>query len=140
MCWLAALSDIEAGSVSRVILETGLEVYRGARIGELSLGIRQRLAIAGTLLGDPGAVLFDEPLNGLDVPGIVWFRELLGRLADEQKTVVVATHLLGEVALTADRIAILDRGRLTAAGALGAVVPAGADRRQWLEQALMACA
>lgn len=140
MCWLAALSDIEAGSVSRVILETGLEVYRGARIGELSLGIRQRLAIAGTLLGDSGAVLFDEPLNGLDVPGIVWFRELLGRLADEQKTVVVATHLLGEVALTADRIAILDRGRLTAAGALGAVVPAGADRRQWLEQALMACA
>lgn len=140
LCWLAALSDIEDEAVARVILETGLDAYRDTRIGELSLGIRQRLAIAGTLLGDPAAVLFDEPLNGLDVPGIVWFRELLSRLAGEQKTVVVATHLLGEVALTADRIVILDRGRVVAAGALGAVVPSGADRRQWLEHALMECA
>lgn len=139
MCWLAALADIGPEPVARVMAEAGLDAYRREHIGGLSLGARQRLAIAAALLDDPPAVLFDEPLNGLDIPGIVWFRELLCRLAAEQRTVVVATHLLGEVVVTADRIVMLDRGRLWRAGPLQDVVPAGSDHRQWLESALMDC-
>ena len=85
-------------------------------------------------------MLFDEPLNGLDVPGIVWFRGLLRKLAAEGNTVVVATHMLAEVSLSADRIMVLQGGRLNTAGALADVVPSGADTRAWLESTLLECA
>ena len=123
-----------------VIAEVGLWACRAERISTLSLGARQRLAISGALLGDPEALVFDEPLNGLDVPGIVWFRSLLSGLAQQGKTVVIASHLLGEVVLTADRVAILERGRATAAGSLAAIVPAADDPREHLENKLMSMA
>jgi ABC-2 type transport system ATP-binding protein len=84
-------------------------------------------------------VLFDEPLNGLDVPGIVWFRGLLRELADAGCAVVVATHLLAEVVLSADRVVLLERGRVRLDGALDTVVPGGAEPRDWLESTLLEC-
>ncbi len=135
--WLAALDGLDEADVWAVLDETGLRPRRRERIAALSLGARQRVAIAGALLSRPRAMLFDEPLNGLDVPGIVWFRGLLRRLADAGHTVVVATHMLAEVGLSADGIAILDRGRLRTAGALPDVVPPTADTRGWLESALL---
>lgn len=137
--WLAALAGVEAGRVDEVLDEAGLAPLRGRRIGALSLGARQRVAIAGALLCRPRALLFDEPLNGLDVPGIVWFRGLLRRLADTGCAVVVATHLLSEVVLSADRVLLLQYGRVHADGTLAEVVPAGADPRDWLESALLDC-
>ncbi|MBY0286130.1 ABC transporter ATP-binding protein [Mycolicibacterium gadium] len=137
LAWLAALSGIGSARVDAILDETGLLGQRSVRIGRLSLGARQRLAIAGALLGEPRALLFDEPLNGLDVPGIVWFRSLLRRLAKAGCTVVVATHLLGEVALTADRIALLVDGQIQTVGALQQLAPEGEDTREWLENALL---
>ncbi|BBZ34478.1 ABC transporter ATP-binding protein [Mycolicibacterium confluentis] len=137
--WLAALTGVEAGRVDDVLEEAGLTPLRHRRIGALSLGARQRVAIAGALLCRPRALLFDEPLNGLDVPGIVWFRGLLRRLADSGCAVVVATHLLAEVVLSADRVLMLRGGRVHADGTLAEVVPAGADPRDWLESALLDC-
>lgn len=135
--WVAALDDLADADVWAVLDETGLRPWCRERIAGVSLGVRQRLAIAGTLLCRPRAMLFDEPLNGLDVPGIVWFRGLLRQFADAGHTVVVATHMLAEVRLSADRIAILDRGRLRSAGALSDVIPPDADSREWLETALL---
>lgn len=140
LSWLAALSGIGPARVDAVLGETGLLDQRTVRIGRLSLGARQRLAIAGALLGEPRALLFDEPLNGLDIPGIVWFRCLLRRLAAAGATVVIATHLLGEVVLTADRIALLVNGRVRTLGALEQLIPAGQDTREWLEATLLECA
>ncbi len=140
LSWLAALSGIDDARLDTVLLETELHADRSRRIDRLSLGMRQRVAIAGTLLADPHTLLFDEPLNGLDVPGIVWFRSLVRRLADQGRTVVVATHLLGEVVLTADHVALLGRGRMQAAGELARLAPNGADTRQWLEATLLECA
>lgn len=137
LCWLAALAGIATARVGEVLDETGLRAVRSERIGSLSLGVRQRLAIAGALLCRPRALLFDEPLNGLDVPGVVWFRDLLRRLADAGCTVVVATHMLSEVLLTADRIAILDAGRLRLVDSLDDAIPADADGQEWLESELL---
>lgn len=135
--WLAALAGAGVDRVTDVLEETGLHAQRRERIGALSLGARQRLSIAGALLCRPRALLFDEPLNGLDVPGIVWFRGLLGRLSDDGCAVVVATHLLAEVVLSADRVLLLDGGRPRVDGALDHVVPAGREPRDWLESALL---
>lgn len=139
LCWLAALTGTSTARVTEVIQETGLCSARSGHIGSLSLGARQRLAIAGALLCRPRALLFDEPLNGLDVPGVVWFRELLRQLAEAGCVVMLATHMLSEVMLTADHIAILDGGRLRMAGSLKETIPADAAGQQWLESALMEC-
>ncbi|MCK0174932.1 MULTISPECIES: ABC transporter ATP-binding protein [Mycobacteriaceae] len=138
--WLAALAGVDDGRVEEVLDQAGLATHRGHLIGALSLGARQRLAIAGALLCRPAALLFDEPLNGLDVPGIVWFRSLLRDLADAGCAVVVATHLLSEVVLSADRVVVLADGRPRVDGALAGVVPVGADPRDWLESMLLDCA
>jgi ABC-2 type transport system ATP-binding protein len=140
MRWLASLAGVDRVRVEVVLADAGLLELGGVRIGRLSLGMRQRLAIAGTQLCAPRALLFDEPLNGLDVPGIIWFRTLLRRLANDGCTVVVATHLLGEVVLTADRIAVLVGGRMQAVGDLDQLTPRGADAREWLETTLLECA
>ncbi|MGE2731725.1 ABC transporter ATP-binding protein [Mycolicibacterium vaccae] len=140
LSWRAALTGLPAAAVHAALAEVGVAEQRGRRIADLSLGARQRLAIAGALLGDPAAVIFDEPLNGLDVPGILWFRNLLRRLAEQGKAVVLATHLLGEVVHSADRATILVAGRIDVSGPLGDLVPAGADHQHWLEQTLVAAA
>lgn len=137
LSWLAALAGVDTARVEEVLVTTDLQDRRADRIDRLSLGVRQRLAIAGALLADPQALLFDEPLNGLDVPGIVWFRSLLRGLAEQGRTVVVATHLLSEVALTADRIAVLADGRLVIVGDLEHLTPPGVESREWLETTLL---
>lgn len=138
LTWRAALNGLPIHAVHDALSEADMLGQRNRRISGLSLGARQRIAIAGALLGNPDALIFDEPLNGLDVPGILWFRNLLRRLADQGKAVVLATHLLGEVVQTADRAAILVDGRIEVSGALGDLIPDGADRQHWLEQTLVA--
>ncbi|PZS32989.1 MAG: hypothetical protein DLM58_08795 [Pseudonocardiales bacterium] len=85
----------------------------------------QRLGIAGALLGDPGVLMFDEPVNGLDPEGIVWVRTLMRALAAEGRTVLVSSHLMSEMAITADRLIIIGRGRLIAEGTVEAVLHGG---------------
>ena len=111
---LAASNRIPAARVDAVLEETGLASVARHRVKTYSLGMRQRLGIAGALLGDPEVVLLDEPSNGLDPEGIVWIRELLRRLAAEGRTVLVSSHLMNETASFADHLVVLGRGRLLA--------------------------
>jgi ABC-2 type transport system ATP-binding protein len=100
----------------------GLSDVAGRRVGGFSLGMRQRLSLAGALLGDPGVLVFDEPLNGLDPDGIRWLRGLLRELAAQNRTVFVSSHLLSEVAQTVDEVVVLSRGRLVAQTTLSDLV------------------
>ncbi len=100
--------------VAEVIELVGLGSAARRRIKGYSLGMRQRLGIAAALLGDPRVLLFDEPVNGLDLDGVRWIRGLLRRLADEGRTVLVSSHLLSEMQQTADRLVVIGRGRLLA--------------------------
>ena len=90
----------------------GLSEVAGKKAGGFSLGMSQRLGLAGALLGDPKVLLFDEPVNGLDPEGIVWIRKFMQRLAAEGRTVLVSSHLLSEMALTAEQLVVIGRGRL----------------------------
>jgi len=94
----------------------GLSSVAGQRAGKFSLGMSQRLGIAAALLGDPEVLLFDEPVNGLDPDGIRWVRNLLKGLAREGRTVFVSSHLMSEMALTADHLVVIGKGRLISAG------------------------
>jgi len=100
--------------VAEVIDQVGLGSAARRRIKGYSLGMRQRLGIAAALLGDPRVLLFDEPINGLDLDGVRWIRELLRRLADDGRTVLVSSHLMSEMQQTADRLIVIGRGRLIA--------------------------
>lgn len=110
----ARANGIDNRRVDEVIEQVGLEGAARRRIKGYSLGMRQRLGIAAALLGDPRVVLFDEPINGLDLDGVRWIRELLRRLADEGRTVLVSSHLMSEMQQTADRLVVIGRGRLIA--------------------------
>ena len=92
----------------------GLRDVARKRVGQFSLGMGQRLGIASALLGDPHTLLLDEPVNGLDPEGIHWIRTLLKKLAAEGRTVFVSSHLMSEMALTADHLIVIGRGRLIA--------------------------
>ena len=96
---LARSNGIGRGRVGEVLEQVGLAEVAGRRVGGFSLGMRQRLGIAAALLGDPGVLMFDEPVNGLDPEGIRWIRELMRRLAGEGRTVLVSSHLMSEMAL-----------------------------------------
>jgi ABC-2 type transport system ATP-binding protein len=109
---LAQTNAIPRSRVDEVLALVGLERVAHKRAGTFSLGMGQRLGIAVALLGDPGVLLFDEPVNGLDPDGIIWVRTLLKRLASEGRTVFMSSHLISEMAMTADRIVIIGRGRL----------------------------
>jgi ABC-2 type transport system ATP-binding protein len=111
---LARTNAIPRSRVDEVLALVGLTDAAHRRAGTFSLGMGQRLGIAAALLGDPGVLLFDEPVNGLDPDGIIWVRTLLQRLAAEGRTVFMSSHLIGEMAMTADRIVIIGRGRLIA--------------------------
>ncbi|WP_097320063.1 ABC transporter ATP-binding protein [Paractinoplanes atraurantiacus] len=111
---LAASNDIPGSRVDEVLGIVGLSGVAGRRAGTYSLGMRQRLGVAVALLGDPAVLLLDEPVNGLDPEGIRWIRELLRGLAAEGRTVFVSSHLIAEMALTADRLVVIGRGRLLA--------------------------
>jgi ABC-2 type transport system ATP-binding protein len=112
--WIAASNGIPFTRVDEVLDIVGLESAAGKNAGALSLGMSQRLGIAAALLGDPPVLLFDEPVNGLDPEGIKWVRTLMRALAAEGRTVFVSSHLLAEMANTADRLVVIGRGRLIA--------------------------
>jgi ABC-2 type transport system ATP-binding protein len=111
---MAASNKLPKSSVDKVLEMVGLTQVANKRAGAYSLGMSQRLGIAGALLGDPEVLLFDEPVNGLDPEGIVWIRTFMHRLADEGRTVLVSSHLLSEMALTAEELIVIGRGRLIA--------------------------
>lgn len=109
---LAQSNAIPARRVDEVLGLVGLEAAGGRRVGGYSLGMNQRLGIAAALLGDPPILIFDEPVNGLDPEGIVWIRHLMRRLAAEGRTVLVSSHLMNEMALTADHLIVIGKGKL----------------------------
>jgi ABC-2 type transport system ATP-binding protein len=111
---LAQTHGIPATRVREVLAMVGLESVARRRVRGFSLGMGQRLGIAAALLGDPGVLLLDEPVNGLDPEGIRWVRGLLRSLAADGRTVLVSSHLIGEIARTADHVVVIGRGRLLA--------------------------
>jgi ABC-2 type transport system ATP-binding protein len=118
----ARTNGIPRRRVDEVIEEVGLGSAARRRIKGYSLGMRQRLGIAAALLGDPRVLLFDEPINGLDLDGVRWIRGLLRRLADEGRTVLVSSHLMSEMEQTADRLVVIGRGRLIADATTGEIL------------------
>ncbi|MDQ0845879.1 ABC transporter ATP-binding protein [Streptomyces sp. V1I6] len=115
---LARSNRIPRARVGTVLEQVGLAGAARRRIGGYSLGMRQRLGIAGALLGDPPVLLFDEPLNGLDPEGVKWVRGLFRELAAEGRTVFVSSHLMSEMEHTADELVVIGRGELIAAESL----------------------
>jgi ABC-2 type transport system ATP-binding protein len=111
---LAQTHGIPRSRVDDLIAMVGLQEVAGTRVGAFSLGMGQRLGIAAALLGDPETVLLDEPINGLEPEGIRWVRGLLRGLAAEGRTVLLSSHLMSEMALTADHLVVIGRGRLIA--------------------------
>lgn len=111
---LALSNAIDRHRVDEVLELVGLTAVAGKRVGKYSLGMAQRLGIAAALLGDPPVLLFDEPVNGLDPEGIRWVRTLCRGLAAEGRTVFISSHLMAEMALTADHLVVIGKGRLIA--------------------------
>jgi ABC-2 type transport system ATP-binding protein len=128
LLWLARSNRLPRGRIDEVLGLVGLTAVARRRVGGFSLGMRQRLGIAAALLGDPPVLLLDEPVNGLDPEGVHWLRGLLRGLAAEGRTVLVSSHLLAELAGTADRLLVLGRGRLLADAAVDEFVAAAATR------------
>ena len=120
---LADAADIPGGRADEVLEQVGLGAAARRRVREFSLGMRQRLGLAAALLGDPRVLLLDEPANGLDPAGIAWLRGLMRGLADEGRTVIVASHVLSEVAQIADHVVIVSAGQVRFAGPLGEIGP-----------------
>ncbi|MGV9676939.1 ABC transporter ATP-binding protein [Nocardia sp. NPDC003482] len=112
LSWQARLGGIPVREVGEVLDRVGLSEVGNRLVGRFSLGMSQRLGIASALLGDPRTIVLDEPDNGLDVDGVLWLRELLTGLANQGRTLLVASHNLTEVEITADRIVIMGRGRI----------------------------
>lgn len=119
---LAASNGIPAKRVDEVLEVTGLTSVAKKRVKGFSLGMGQRLGIAAALLGDPGVLLFDEPVNGLDPEGVKWVRETCRRLAGEGRTVFISSHLMSEMAQTADHLLVIGRGRILSAGPVNDVI------------------
>ena len=111
---LALSNGLPVSRVDEVLRIVGLESVARRRAGGFSLGMGQRLGIAAALLGDPGILMFDEPVNGLDPEGILWVRNFMRALAAEGRTVLVSSHLMSEMALTADQLVVIGRGKLIA--------------------------
>jgi ABC-2 type transport system ATP-binding protein len=122
---MARSNGIDRARVDEVLGRVGLEAVAGKRVGSYSLGMRQRLGIAGALLGDPPVLMFDEPVNGLDPDGVLWVRGLMRGLAAEGRTVFVSSHLMSEMQLTADRLVVIGRGRLLADAPMSEVIAGG---------------
>ncbi len=112
--WMAVSNGIPAARVDEVLDLVGLADVAGKRVGKFSLGMGQRLGIAVALLGNPPVVVLDEPVNGLDPEGIRWVRNLARDLAAQGRTVFISSHLMSEMALTADHLVVVGRGRILA--------------------------
>ena len=122
---LAMAAGIPLQRVDEVLVLVDLDRAAHKRVGGYSLGMRQRLALATALLGDPSVLVLDEPTNGLDPEGVRWLRLLLRHFRDEGRTVLVSSHLLAEVAQTVDDVVIIERGRLMRHCAISALPGAG---------------
>jgi ABC-2 type transport system ATP-binding protein len=134
LCWLAASNELPRSRVTEVLERTGLAAVAHRRVRGFSLGMRQRLGIAAALLGDPPVLVFDEPVNGLDPEGVHWIRNLLRELAAEGRTVLVSSHLIGELALIAQHLLVIGAGRLLADAGVETVMRGAAS----LEEAYFA--
>ncbi|MCB1280497.1 MAG: ATP-binding cassette domain-containing protein, partial [Salinibacterium sp.] len=139
----ARAAGIGMKRVDAVLAQVGIAAFADRRVGGYSLGMRQRLGLAFALLGDPGVLVLDEPVNGLDPEGIKWIRSFLGQLAAEGRTVLVSSHLLSEVQQSVDRVIIISHGSLVYEGGLaelesGPRVLADSPDRAALESALLA--
>ncbi|MGA4538840.1 ABC transporter ATP-binding protein [Uniformispora flossi] len=119
---LALTNRIPRPRVAEVLDATGLADVAGKRIRTFSLGMKQRLGISAALLGDPSCLVLDEPVNGLDPEGIRWLRGFLHAMAEQGRTVLVSSHLMTEMALTADHVLVIGRGRLLADAPLADLV------------------
>jgi len=119
---MAATHGIPKSRVHEVIGLTGLEAVAGKRVGGFSLGMGQRLGIAAAMLGDPATLILDEPVNGLDPEGVLWVRQFARHLASEGRTVFLSSHLMSEMAQTADHIIVLGRGRILADAPVQAIL------------------
>jgi ABC-2 type transport system ATP-binding protein len=117
----ATAAGLDRTRVGQVLEQVGLAEFADRRVGGYSLGMRQRLSLAYTMLGDPGVFVLDEPINGLDPEGIKWIRGFLQSLAHEGRTVLVSSHLLSEVQQSVDEVVIISRGRLVHSGTLASL-------------------
>ncbi|WHE35084.1 ATP-binding cassette domain-containing protein [Microbacterium sp. BDGP8] len=124
---IAATHRIRAPRVREVMERTGIDSVANKRVGGFSLGMGQRLGIAAALLGDPQTIILDEPINGLDPDGILWIRRLLRELAAEGRTVLLSSHVMSEMAQTADHLIVIGRGAIIADGPMRDVI-AGATQ------------
>jgi ABC-2 type transport system ATP-binding protein len=124
---LAAAGEHPDGRVDEVLETVGLADAGGRRVKGYSMGMRQRLAIAAALLGDPRVLILDEPTNGLDPPGIAWMRDLVRKQASEGRAVLVSSHLLAEVAQSVDDVVVIANGQLRGRGSLEEVLGAGEE-------------
>jgi len=123
---MALSNGIPTTKVDEALDMVGLADVAGRRVGGFSLGMSQRLGLAGALLGDPHTLLFDEPANGLDPEGIQWIRQFMKHLASQGRTVLVSSHLLAEMSLTADDLVVIGRGRLISQGSVADFVAGAA--------------
>ena len=126
---LAATHGLEKGRVDEVLMLAGISDLASRPAGRFSLGMRQRLGIAAAVLGNPRTLILDEPINGLDPDGVVWVRTLLRQLADAGRTVFLSSHLMSEMALIADHVIVIGRGRLIADAALDELLTAAGESR-----------
>jgi ABC-2 type transport system ATP-binding protein len=129
LLWLAHSQGLPARRVDELIEQTGLAAVARRRAGGFSLGMRQRLGIAAALLGDPSALLLDEPFNGLDPEGIVWMRRFLRLLAAEGRAVLVSSHLMSELQDCADHVVVVGRGRVIVDTGVAQLLAAASDGR-----------
>jgi ABC-2 type transport system ATP-binding protein len=122
---LATMARLPGSRVEEVLRLVELDAAAGRRAGGYSLGMRQRLALAAALLGDPELLVLDEPANGLDPPGIRWLRDVLRAEADAGRTVLVSSHMLAEVAQTVDDVVVIARGRRVFEGPIAGLTQGG---------------
>jgi ABC-2 type transport system ATP-binding protein len=128
LLFLAQTQGLPASRVDSVLELVGLRDVAGKRAGGFSLGMGQRLGVAAAMLGDPQVLLLDEPVNGLDPEGVLWIRNLMKHLASEGRTILVSSHLMNEMAVTADHLIVIGRGRLLAAEATDEVIARGSGQ------------
>ena len=129
LLWLAHSQGLPVRRVNEVIEQAGLQAVARRRAGGFSLGMRQRLGIAAAMLGDPGAIMLDEPFNGMDPEGIVWMRGFLRGLAADGRAVLVSSHLMSELQDTADHLVVVGRGKAIADTTVASLLAAASGDR-----------
>jgi ABC-2 type transport system ATP-binding protein len=129
LLWLAHSQGLSGGRVDEVLSQAGLASVAKRKAGGYSLGMRQRLGIAGALLGDPPVLMMDEPFNGMDPEGIVWMRGFLKSLAAQGRAVLVSSHLMSELQDTADHLVVIGRGKVIADTSVASLIAAASGDR-----------